>query len=170
MPHTSKIFLAFLACASVSAFATQSVEESAPFALNLDGRESILEQASVDYVVWLGSFFDVEDLFDLSKVDQNADPDFDGESNLFEFWANSNPASREDDFRIELPVGLENTLRLGPLKTGVRFTLERSRDLQGWVEIDRGIIDESEEALFELSPGSDRAFIRLRLLKPFDTN
>ena len=170
MPFTPKISLIFAIVASHAALATQSVEESAPFSLNLDGRVSILEQAPVDYVVWLSSFFEVEDLFDLSKVGQDADPDFDGETNLFEFWANSNPANREADFRIMLPLVEGEAIRFGPLRAGARFTIERSLDLQGWIEVDRGIIGESEEALIELPPDVEPAFIRLRLLEPFNTN
>ena len=78
----------------------QSVEESAWFGLNLDERPSIVDTASIEYVIWLTEFFVTEDLFDLPLVGEDSDPDNDGDENRLEYFANLDPTDTNDRFRF----------------------------------------------------------------------
>lgn len=150
----------------VSAEALESVEESAPFSLNLDGRESIAERAPQDYVIWLAEFFTTGDLFDFDKVGEEADPDFDGKSNRFEFLAKLNPRDGDEKFQIRLGADEAGSfVEFNPLKTGVRFLIETSDDLGNWMPVAADGLQRVDDTIrLELESNSRLEFFRIELL------
>ncbi len=160
------INLILFALEGAIAYAAQSVSESEPFGLNLDGRPSIVDTASVDYVVWLSEYFELEALFDLDLVSEDSDADSDGRVNLFEYRAGLDPASGVQDFWVIVTGGESPAVEIFPIKEGVRFEIEGSSELVNWTVRATGSFEETgATGRVGLEPDATPAYFRVRLLE-----
>ncbi len=93
----------------------------------------------------------------------NDDADGDGTGNLAEFLLQLNPTSPRSTFRTDMKHSAETTLLTWPSASGIRFRVERSTNLTGnWQDL--GIIEGG--SFQDAAPPPDRAFYRIRLLRP----
>ena len=161
-----RIFLfAWLVLGGIPIHATQFVSESPPFSLNLDGRPSIADTASMDYVLWLTEFFTIEDLFDVLLVAEESDADFDGKTNRSEYLAASNPVSGNQDFRIAIIDGESRSIEISPLEDSVFFLIEKSADLENWTNLESNAYEkENQSVRILIEPTSERVYYRIRFL------
>lgn len=116
----------------------------------LDGVEPVpLRRNSLTYAVWLTLWFREEERSDPVLVDPESDPDGDGNSNVFEFYAGTVPTVPDAiPVRALLvregagPHHLALEVRRSVAATGVDATLELSSELQSWEE-DPGAVEVS---------------------------
>lgn len=84
------------------------------------------------YDLWLAEYLDDSQMEQPWVADLTADPDGDGQSNVFEFVAKLDPVDSDSRFQIEFEDGGANQIRFWPVSDSVSYQLSYSFDGADW--------------------------------------
>ncbi|MES2982630.1 MAG: LamG-like jellyroll fold domain-containing protein [Verrucomicrobiota bacterium] len=124
------------------------------------------------YHDWLRDLLTPDQLALPSFTDTTADPDADGYNNLLEFALGSHPNNSADIVRPTFQRNGDTISFTYPrLREGLEYLVQYSTDLEEWFTagIDQDIITPiggSATATMTVPPGSDKMFLRLRVIEP----
>ncbi len=124
------------------------------------------------YADWLRSSLTPAQLALPSFTDPNSDPDSDGSNNLLEFALGSHPNNSADIARPTFQrIGDTISFTYPRLRGNIQYLVQYSTDLEGWFTagIDQDSITpigQTAVATMTVPPGSERLFLRLRVMEP----
>ncbi|MGK0240225.1 MAG: hypothetical protein ACI92G_003710 [Candidatus Pelagisphaera sp.] len=154
MKHTLLLSLLCLFTLPSITLAAESTGKSAPFSLDLSG--------STEYIAWLTEHFTEQQRTDASLIDENADPDGDGQNNGFEFLAKLDPMDSNSRFSLFIGDSSGDYLRIGPIVDGVTYEIEYSADLFQWNSVDSSLHEIiGNELQIDLSSLPENSFYRV---------
>mgnify|MGYP002128674054 FL=1 len=103
-----------------------------------------------------------------TAADASADSDQDGQNNLLEYTAATDPANAQDRFICSSSMESAGTIHLGTAgKAGRRYRLQRSSECSTWADVSESILLDADQHLDFYQPvDAGRAFFRINVTTP----